>query len=354
MKACLLAFVLALLPRSAGAQGLQTLLLLPDSLPQLAGSAAASVQIRPYIASAYLLDAALNSLNSLNSLIKKENYRNRVTAFNNPASADMGFSLEAELQAALRPILEKTRATNTTKFSGVLSSIISGGRSAGITGPAGGIFPAIISLVGDLAVREKRVERADVDSFLLVMGRYFAQYEKLQAANSRFEEQVARLNGRLQELQFDIREYTIDLVTLVHRGPARSGLRGRTIEELLLQYLDVSVLDSIGAAAGLALPAYPSDGVKGAKDISYTLQKLFGEYQKIYKDNYTEIRTILSGGRALGKNINSVQLETSLRELEELYQESGRADVLNLRLQTLQERLRALVTAESAARNGTR
>ncbi|GAA4319865.1 hypothetical protein [Flaviaesturariibacter amylovorans] len=352
MSLRILAFILALMPATSRAQGLQTMLLLPDSV-HLARSSA-SVQIRPYVASAYLLDAALNSLNSLSSLVKKENYRNRVTAFNNPASADMGFSLEAELQASLRPILEKTRSTNTDKFSGVLSSIINGGRTPGTAGPAGGIFPAIISLVGDLAVREKRVERADVDSFLQVMGRYFAQYEKLQTANNRFEEQVARLNGRLQELHFDIREYTIDLVTLVHRGPARAGLRGKTIEELLLLYLDVPVLDSIGAAAGPALPAYPTDGVKGAKDISSTLQKLFGEYQKIYKDNYTEIRAILSGGRSLGKSINATQLETSLRELDELYQESGKADVLNLRVQTLQERLRALVTAEGAARAGGR
>ena len=70
-----------------------------------------------FISTSYLLDAAMNSFNSLNSLIKKENYRNKITSFNNPTSSDMGFNLENEIQTALKPLLLKAKTTNTDKFS---------------------------------------------------------------------------------------------------------------------------------------------------------------------------------------------------------------------------------------------
>ena len=48
---------------------------------------------KQFTATCDFLDAAINSLNSFNSLIKKENYRIKITSFNNPTSSDMGFSL---------------------------------------------------------------------------------------------------------------------------------------------------------------------------------------------------------------------------------------------------------------------
>ncbi len=77
-----------------------------------------------FSATSSLLDAALNSINSINSLVKKENYRNKITSFNNPATSDIGFNLQSEISAALVPILNKTRNTNKSKFSQVITSII--------------------------------------------------------------------------------------------------------------------------------------------------------------------------------------------------------------------------------------
>lgn len=56
------------------------------------------------------------SINSFNSLIKKENYRNQITSFNNPTSSDMGFNLENEIQTALKPLLAKAKSTNGDSF----------------------------------------------------------------------------------------------------------------------------------------------------------------------------------------------------------------------------------------------
>ncbi|MBA2744997.1 MAG: hypothetical protein H0U44_02120 [Flavisolibacter sp.] len=91
---------------------------------------------------------------------------------------------------------------------------------------------------------------------------------------------------------------------------------------------------------------FPSDALKNAKDISYTLQKLFMEYQKVYGENYHQIRSILVESKSLGKNINSKQADASLKELELLYSESKQSDALGMRLNTLFERLKLLVNTE--------
>ncbi|TCJ17872.1 hypothetical protein EPD60_06715 [Flaviaesturariibacter flavus] len=319
---------------------------LPDSLPRPPEAPARNPQLRAFVQTAALLDAALTSLNSLQSLVHKDSYRNRIGALNNPASTEMGFSLEAEIQVALRPILAKARSTNTEKFGEVITSFLSNGSrlDAGKVLP---LFPALAGLVGNLAVREKSVTRADVDSFLQQVGRYFAPYEKLQATNDAFEDGADRFQHRLQELQFDIREYALDMATLLHAKSTRSALRERTIEELLLQYFEAGALEALDTAR--SLPPYPPDGLTGAKNICNTVQKLFRDYQKLYADNYNQIRGILQGARPLGRAGNPQSIDAALKELEELYQQSAQADVLNLRIQTLTGRLQALVQSVLAA-----
>ncbi len=301
-----------------------------------------------FFATSSLLDASINSLNSLNSLIKKENYRNKITAFNNPTTTDMGFSLEVEIQTALKPILEKTKSTNTDKFSNVVASLVNNPAKSQLgktTFGTTGIFGALISLVGTLAISEKKVTRQDLDSFMLTMSKYFVQYEKLNQANQSFDQNIEKFTQKLQELQFDIREFMLDMITVIHPRYTRAQLKSGSMEELFLKYLDKDVLGP-GLFSDTVQMKYPGDGIKTAKEIVYGIQKLFREYQKIYGENYTEIKTILLQSKELGKNINTRQVDASLLELQHLYNDSKDADVLNLRLHTLTERLKILVATE--------
>lgn len=88
---------------------------------------------KQFIFTSEYLDAAINSINSFNSLIKKENYRNKITSLNNPTSSDMGFNLENEVQSALKPLLAKAKNTNTDKFSQVISSLFTAPAKTGVT-----------------------------------------------------------------------------------------------------------------------------------------------------------------------------------------------------------------------------
>lgn len=294
------------------------------------------------------LDAAISSLNAFSSLIKKENYRTRIASFNNPTSSDLGFSLENEIQSALKPLLAKAKNTNPDKFSQVVSSLLSTQKnSAGINSPlalANPVLPSLMGLVGNLTINEKRITRQDLDSFISNTSRYFVQYERLNMANLLFDQNIDRLNSKLKELQFDIREYVLDMILILHPALQRTALKKLSLEELFLRYLDRIKMEEESRSA--ALPHFPADGIKGAKEISASLQKLFSEYQMIYTENYGQIRNILSESKSLGKTINLKQVELSLKEIEGLYQESQQADIMGLRLNTLAERLKVLVTSE--------
>ena len=302
------------------------------------------------------LDAAINSINSFNSLIKKENYRIKITSFNNPTSSDMGFNLENEIQSALKPLLAKAKNTNINKFSQVVSSLMTNqSKTSPVKAVAAGMNPllsTLLGLVGTLTVQEKKITREDLDSFILVTSKYFVQYEKLNQANILFDQNVERLNTRLKDLQFDIKEYMLDMITILNKNIQRTQLKNLNTEELFLKYLDKQKLEAIFPQDELAETdnpyRYPTDGIKTAKDIAYNLQKLFNEYQKVYTDNYQQIRNILLESKTLGKNINTRQVDASLKELEELYNDSKNSDVLSLRLTTLFERLKILTATEQA------
>ncbi|HVG11427.1 MAG TPA: hypothetical protein VM843_00425, partial [Flavisolibacter sp.] len=156
--------------------------------------------LQQYGSTTRLLDAALNSLNSINSLIKKESYRNRISSFNNPTSSDLGFSLDVEIQNAIRPLLNKSKNTNRDKFAQVISTVVNSPGKVGSLQPilaTTTVFNTLLSLVGNLAVREKKVTKEDLDSFVSVTGKYFRQYEQLNLANTKFDQDIERLNNKV-------------------------------------------------------------------------------------------------------------------------------------------------------------
>lgn len=115
--------------------------------------------ITQYTAAINYTDAAINSISALNSLIKKENYRNKISSFNNPTSNELGFNLELEIQNALKPIMDKTSKSNASKLSGVVNSVMQTGKTGASLFPVGNVFTSLISMVGSVTVQEKKVKR---------------------------------------------------------------------------------------------------------------------------------------------------------------------------------------------------
>ena len=308
---------------------------------------------KQFIAATDYADAAINSIAALNSLIKKENYRNKISSYNNPTSSDMGFNLQLEIQTALKPLLDKAKNVNPNKFMDVVGSLVGNQNNSVAKNiiPASGIFNTITSLVGNLTVTEKKITKNDLDSFMLSISKYFGQFEKLNRINQQFDISIDKLDSRLQELQVDLKDHLLDLISAYNASVQRNNLKQKNIEELFLKYLDKTSIDTTIANAfadenNNKQPYFPGDAIKTAKDITSTIQKIFVEYQKIYTANYNDIKNILQESKLLGKHINTKQVDNSLEELQGLYNDSKNADILNLRLNTLAERLKSLVNTE--------
>lgn len=261
----------------------------------------------------------------------------------------MGFNLQLEINTALKPLLDKSKNVNTNKFTDVVNSLVGNSKSGLLKSltPTTGIFSTLTSLVGNLAITEKKITKIDLDSFVLNISKYFGQYEKLNRINQQFDISIDKTDLRLQELQTDLRDYLLDLIAASNGSLQRSALKQKSVEELLLNYLDKAKIDTLIEQQGYNTTIYfPADAIKTAKDITSTINKIFADYQKIYTANYNDIKSILQENKLLGNNINKQTIDNSLTELQTLYNDSKTADALTLRLTTLAERLKTLVTTE--------
>lgn len=305
--------------------------------------------IQKFRATAEFMDVAVSSYNAFYSLIQKENYRSRLISLNNPASSELGFNLQTEIQSALKPILLKLKNTSPSRFSEVVSGLVSAQHKMTIANTilnsVNPVFGSLVSLVGSLAIKEKSISKDDLDSFISTTSKFFHQYERLNQTNLEFDRQIEDLNQRMKNLQFDIRTYLIDLIEIINKNNVRLQIKNETTEELLLKYFNPDKLKSQFFSDSLSI-VYPSDGIKSSKEIAYTIQKLFEAYQKIYSENYRQVRTILTDSKLLGRQINVKQLDASLAEIDRLFSESRSSDLLGLRIATLNDRLRLLVNTE--------
>ena len=82
---------------------------------------------------AYFIESANNSINSLNGLLKKDNYRNKITTLNNPSNNELGFSLKTEILSALQPLLDKAKKTDNSKFREVMENLLSNPEENGLS-----------------------------------------------------------------------------------------------------------------------------------------------------------------------------------------------------------------------------
>lgn len=290
------------------------------------------------------LDVAFGSANNLQALILKESYRNKIASLNNPTSNELGFSLEIEIHNSLKPLLQKARKTNNSKFGQVVGSLLeTGKRSSSSLFPAGNVFTSIISMVGNMTVHEKAIDQQDLDNFIKSIEKYFNQYERLYKSNIAFNSDMEKMKSKLNLLQDDIRLLMQDLVLSLNKSLKRQQVKSLSSEELMLRYLDSRKINDVLNKPGQRDEIqFPADAIKSCKEMANTIQRIYNEYTTIYNTNYQEIKNIIGDSKGLSSTIDQSQLNKTLKDLEKLYSESKTMDADNLRLKTLFERLEAI------------
>jgi len=294
---------------------------------------------------AYYVESANNSINSLNGLLKKDNYRNKITALNNPANSDLGFNLKAEIMSALKPILAKAKKTDHRKFTEVIDGLLNTNDETGLNVvqkllPASSILSTILSLVGNLVITEKGITKGDLDQFTERMRQFFAQYEKLNEINEQFSLEIERLLQKTEELKDDLKEFLLDCISTMNRNVTKESLKEKTVEALIQKFYDPQKIQSwLDTTATIDLMIYPADAATCVKFLTSSIKKLQREFENIYGDNYRQLKELIASLKTNITNLDQKQLEKTNAEIERLYNDSRQADVINMNLAQVDERM---------------
>jgi len=294
----------------------------------------------------YYIESANSSLNSLNGLLRKDNYRNKIIHLNNPVNNELGFSLKNEILLALKPIMDKTKKADTKKFKEVIENFLNNPEDNVIKSvkkhlPAIGIFSTVLSLVGNLVINEKTITKEDLNKFIERIDVYFYQYEKLNAINESFGLQVAELLERTEAAKNDLREFLVECITTLRPNVTMASLHDLQIEVLLQRYYDPQKLmnwfDTTASFDELSL--YPPDAATSVKTITSVIRKLQKEFESIYNENYKQLSELINSLKTTLANLDQAQLARTSSELDQLYKDSRQADVVNLNISLVQERM---------------
>lgn len=306
---------------------------------------------------AYFIESANNSVNSLTSLLKKDNYRNKITTLNNPVNNELGFSLKGEILTALKPLLDKAKRVDGGKFRSVIENFLNNPEDNGIKSvkkymPSLGIFSTVLSLVGNLVVVERSITKEDLEKFTTRVQQYFFQYERLNAINERFAEQVDKLLEKSEETKDDIKEFLAECITTLNRDIPKSSLRDMSVESLLQKYYDPQKINAWIDTCQVQNEGslYPPDAPTSVKLIAVSIKRIQKEFEAIYSENYTEMKDLMTTLKNTIPNLDKERLSKTSDEIEQLYNESRQADMINLNMAQVNERMNIVCAVINAGR----
>jgi hypothetical protein len=295
---------------------------------------------------AYFIESANNSVNSLNSLLKKDNYRNKITTLNNPVNNELGFSLKNEILTALKPLLDKAKRTDHKKFKDVIENFLSNPEENGISSvkkylPVLGIFSTVLSLVGNLVITERNITREDLNQFIAKVQQYFSQYEKLNTINEQFGEQLQKLVERSEEIKEELKEFLVDCICTMDKTIAKQSIKNIQVEALIQRYYDPQKLQGLLDTARLKPEGllYPFDAPTSAKLLTSGIKKLQKEFETLYSDNYKQLKDLIASLKNTIPDLDEEQLAKTNTEIDKLYNDSRQADVTNLNINQVDERM---------------
>ncbi|MGQ0737913.1 MAG: hypothetical protein ACT4OJ_02530 [Bacteroidota bacterium] len=328
------------------------------SFVSMAQSVAVKKDYKPGILSvAYFVESANNSLNSLNSLLRKDNYRNKITSLNNPVNNELGFSLKGEILTALKPILDKVKKTDGGKFRDVIENFLSKPEENGIKQvkkhlPSLGILTTVLSLVGNLVIVEKSITKEDLNKFTDKVQKYFYQYERLNEINEEFARQVEKLLEKSDEIKEDLKDFLMECITTMNTAISKQPLKDMPVEALLQKYYDPQKLQAWLDTAHIRNEGslYPPDAPTSVKLITAGIKRMQKEFEALYNENYQQMKELIASLKTSIPNLDQNQLNKTSLEIEGLYKESRQADTINLNMVQVNERMSIVCSVINAGR----
>jgi hypothetical protein len=209
-----------------------------------------------------------------------------------------------------------------------------------------------LSLVGNLVIVEKSITKEDLNKFMVKVEQYFYQYEKLNAINEQFSEQVEKTLEKSAEIKEDLKDFLVECVTTMNTTITKQSLKEITVEALLQKYYDPQKLqvwlDTCRTQQEGSL--YPPDAPTSAKLIASGIKRIQKEFETIYNENYREMKELIASLKAAIPNLDQNQLNKTSAEIDKLYNDSRQADVINLNITQVNERMNIVCTVINAGK----
>jgi hypothetical protein len=84
---------------------------------------------------------------------------------------------------------------------------------------------------------------------------------------------------------------------------------------------------------------YPFDAPTSAKLLTSGIKKLQKEFEALYSDNYRQLKELLASLKNTIPGLDQEQLARTNNEIDKLYMESRQADLINLNINQVDERM---------------
>jgi len=218
--------------------------------------------------------------------------------------------------------------------------------------PSLGIFSTVLSLVSNLVIVEKSITKEDLNKFMAKVEQYFYQYEKLNAINEQFSEQVEKMLEKSVEIKEDLKDFLVESITTMNTSIPKSSLKESTVEALLQKYYDPQKLQAWQDTARQQQEGsfYPPDAPTSAKLITSGIKRIQKEFETIYNENYREMKELIASLKTTIANLDQNQLNKTSAEIDKLYNDSRQADVINLNITRVNERMNIVCTVINAGK----
>ena len=121
----------------------------------------------------------------------------------------------------------------------------------------------------------------------------------------------------------------------------KQSLTDISVEALIQQYYDPQKLQNWLDTAKLKNEKllYPPDAPTTVKMLTSSIKKLQKEFENVYSENYNSLKELIYSLRVTIPNLDQEQLEKTSNDIERLYHDSRQADVINLNLAQVDERM---------------
>lgn len=302
------------------------------------------------LASARFIEAASRSLGAFELSGGFMQYSNFITALNNPANEDLGFSLTKEVTRIVDDKILKGRAGRRMggRFRDMISKVINNPIVSGVGKTLMSVTPGVSSLtsvfnmVNNLAVTNEDVNIDAIKDFTTEMQKYVMHYERLGHAGRELDQNLNNLKVKTMSLRALVTNFVRENVAELYGESNIPNLDKMPLNEMINKYFNfASVLQHINQLETetkmnhntlLTKIRFPYAVRARVAFVMEEIEKTYTEQLvtfKSYNDNISEIME--NAAKSISNDPTKVktklaELETNYRELIRLYNDNVQLD----------------------------